>query len=368
MITTAEEYQKYLWQLQDKNKPVSAILLPSDENIYEIDLNSRIINAPEFLSVKKDHAAETIYFLVDRFYDNMDLANTACVVQYINAAGEERFFPVPFYDITTFSNGVSDQFIRVVFEEKDYKINTYYVQDDEYNFILTSEEYNPNKEYYVKNTPNLYNKYVKVNLTKEKYTPNSFYYIETDKENVNFGKYCQATDNDFDAKQHYFAKIDRRFMQVKVDSLSYKKNYYYFINSKGNMEISTSGYNKSEAYFIFIDSQKMLFPWIISGDVTDTDGIVEFSVMFYEIIPEQGEQIGVDNENRPIYSYNYPYLYSLNTQPAKSRVLYGMDNILNKESEKFDQSILAGIYSELARLNNNYTLYWIEAISPADSI
>jgi hypothetical protein len=80
MITTAEEYQKYLWQLQDQNRPVSAILLPSDENVYEIDLNKRTIKAPDFLSVKEDHAAETIYFLVDRFYDNMDLSTAACII------------------------------------------------------------------------------------------------------------------------------------------------------------------------------------------------------------------------------------------------------------------------------------------------
>jgi hypothetical protein len=80
MITTAEEYQKHLWQLQDQNRPVSAILLPSDENVYEIDLNKRTINAPDFLSVKEDHAAETIYFLVDRFYDNMDLSTAACII------------------------------------------------------------------------------------------------------------------------------------------------------------------------------------------------------------------------------------------------------------------------------------------------
>ena len=152
MITTAEEYQKYLWQLQDQNRPISAILLPSDENVYEIDLNKRTISAPDFLSIKEDHAAETIYFLVDRFYDNMDLSTAACIVQYKNANGEERFFPVPFYDVTTFSNAVSDSFIRTMVEEKNYKKNTYFVQDNNYNYILTSEEFNPTQEYYIKNT------------------------------------------------------------------------------------------------------------------------------------------------------------------------------------------------------------------------
>jgi hypothetical protein len=50
-------------------------------------------------------------------------------------------------------------------EEKNYKKNTYFIQDSNYNYVLTSEEYDPTQEYYIKNTPNLNNKYVKVNLT-----------------------------------------------------------------------------------------------------------------------------------------------------------------------------------------------------------
>ena len=67
----------------------------------EINLDTRKIQAPEFLSVEKDHQAETVYFCVDRFYDNIDLSTKTCLVQYINAAGEGRIYPVPFMDITT---------------------------------------------------------------------------------------------------------------------------------------------------------------------------------------------------------------------------------------------------------------------------
>jgi hypothetical protein len=106
------------------------------------------------------------------------------------ATGKERFFPVPFYDITTFSNAVSDEFIRIFVKENEYKINTYYIQDEQYNFILTSEEYNPTQNYYIKNSPNLNNKYIKVNLTTNKYTPNSFYYLDTNPESLTYGQYC----------------------------------------------------------------------------------------------------------------------------------------------------------------------------------
>lgn len=103
MITTPEEYFASLYRIQDQNPPALALLLPSTEHIYEVDLTTRKIEAPEFLSVLTDHKAEVIYFKVDRFFDYMDLANTVCVIQYVNAAGEGHYYRVPFFDITTFS-------------------------------------------------------------------------------------------------------------------------------------------------------------------------------------------------------------------------------------------------------------------------
>lgn len=106
MITTPQDYYSKLYLIQDTNKPVIATLLPSDENIYNVNLNTRKIEAPRYLSVAKDHLAETIYFLVDRYYDNIDLSETTCVVQYINAKNEERLYAVPFMDITTFEGKI----------------------------------------------------------------------------------------------------------------------------------------------------------------------------------------------------------------------------------------------------------------------
>lgn len=104
MITTPKEYYDLLYRIQDENKPSLAVLLPSDEKIYEIDMNSRKIEAPKYLSVELDHRAETIYFKVGRYYDNIDLANMTCIVQYINAKGEGRVYPVPFYDVETYAD------------------------------------------------------------------------------------------------------------------------------------------------------------------------------------------------------------------------------------------------------------------------
>lgn len=101
MITSQEEYNRLLYRIQDENAPEKAILLPSDERTFKIDLNTRTIEAPEFLSVSHDHAAETLYFVVDRYFDHWDLANSTCVVQYVNANNESYIYAVPYFDIET---------------------------------------------------------------------------------------------------------------------------------------------------------------------------------------------------------------------------------------------------------------------------
>jgi hypothetical protein len=41
MITSPLDYYNALLQVKDKSKPNYAILLPTDETIYDIDLNTR---------------------------------------------------------------------------------------------------------------------------------------------------------------------------------------------------------------------------------------------------------------------------------------------------------------------------------------
>ena len=143
MITTPEEYLKYLWGIETQepllddegnqvvdeegnvimvdvnpynNVPILSIILPSDERTFDVDLNTREISVPTFLSVAKDHRAETVYFLVDRYYEYKDLAQTSCMIEFINAAGEGGFYPVPFYDISSYPYYIDDN--DVVHEAK----------------------------------------------------------------------------------------------------------------------------------------------------------------------------------------------------------------------------------------------------------
>ena len=106
MITSVEEYNKLLYQIQSENKPSVAVRLPESEKIYTVDLNSRTIETPNILSVQNDHNAETIYFLVDRYFDHIDLSTTTCVIQYINAKGKSGIYFVPFYDLISYENKI----------------------------------------------------------------------------------------------------------------------------------------------------------------------------------------------------------------------------------------------------------------------
>ena len=109
MITTPQEYNDLLYRIQSDYAPRQVLLLPSSERIYEINLNTRVVEAPEFLSVAHDHRAETLYFVVDRFFDPYDLYQATCVVEYINAAGEHYLYPVPFVDIETLNKWNVDE-------------------------------------------------------------------------------------------------------------------------------------------------------------------------------------------------------------------------------------------------------------------
>lgn len=81
------------------------IIMPTSQKLYEVDLSTRTISGPDSLSVQSDHYAETVYFVMDRYYDHMDLAQTNCVVQYVSN-GESYVYAVPFCDITTYEGKI----------------------------------------------------------------------------------------------------------------------------------------------------------------------------------------------------------------------------------------------------------------------
>jgi len=138
MKTESKEYYDLLYEIQDFNRPSLAVLLPGTEKIYRVDLNTRTIEAPEYLSVESDHRSEYIYFKTGRYYDNLDLSGAVCVVQYINALGEPRVFAVPYFDVDTFSDDNDmvfywriDQEVTKASGDVEFSIR-FYLLDDNY--------------------------------------------------------------------------------------------------------------------------------------------------------------------------------------------------------------------------------------------
>ena len=56
---------KQLYEIQTKNAP-SNVYLPLVENTYDIDLKTREIHGPNFISVQRDHKSEIIYFKIEK--------------------------------------------------------------------------------------------------------------------------------------------------------------------------------------------------------------------------------------------------------------------------------------------------------------
>lgn len=81
-ISTLNEYYAYLTVLKNLAKEDDEkkffLRLPLDEDLFEIDANTREITVPEALSsvgVQGDELAEIVYFSIDRFFDRTDLAD-----------------------------------------------------------------------------------------------------------------------------------------------------------------------------------------------------------------------------------------------------------------------------------------------------
>lgn len=93
-ITSLEEYFSYIKDLS-RLKPEYYTMLPLDEDIFEIDLNTRTINVPATfakngISVQSDEIAEIVYFKCDRYFDAVDLSTRDILIQWESAAKDDE--------------------------------------------------------------------------------------------------------------------------------------------------------------------------------------------------------------------------------------------------------------------------------------
>lgn len=97
-----------------------------DPPIYMVDLESRLIETPQWLSVEKDHRAENVYFKIPRYFGATDLGLANCLVLYENAAGKGGIYPVSGYDNKSFAKEMNFYFIGllvVLFHRLPVKLN-----------------------------------------------------------------------------------------------------------------------------------------------------------------------------------------------------------------------------------------------------
>ncbi len=99
MVTPSAEYERFLANVADSTPSIMKMRVPSQEEIYPIDLNSRKITPPKFIGVEDEHQAEYIFFEMDRFYDLIDLSEAIGMILFRNAKDEEFYQLIPYYDI-----------------------------------------------------------------------------------------------------------------------------------------------------------------------------------------------------------------------------------------------------------------------------
>lgn len=92
----------------------------------------------------------------------------------------------------------------------------------------------------------------------------------------------------------------------------------------------------------FAEENEIAFPWVIEGPATAFAGPVTFSIKIYSV-NALGE-----------------YEYCLNTLPAVSKVLYGMDVEGTSENYVFSATEFEQILLEIKRVEEESDLYWID--------
>ncbi len=104
MALLTSDYYNLLNTIQNNHPKTAINTLPYDSETFYVNLWEREIEVPsshkDYLSVATDHRAEKICFAVDRYYEDVDLKNTTVVVEYVNALGEGRIYPVTVFDFS----------------------------------------------------------------------------------------------------------------------------------------------------------------------------------------------------------------------------------------------------------------------------
>ena len=147
MINTPNNYYNALYLIQNANRETTVITpLPPEEELLQVNLNTRLTQAPSHIGLEKDHRAETYYFVVDRYYDLVDLAQDqiSILIFYETADGKGYAYAPTFIDITSCENKIIFPWIieypatikqgPVYFSIQFFRLNA----RGEYDYLLTT--------------------------------------------------------------------------------------------------------------------------------------------------------------------------------------------------------------------------------------
>lgn len=114
-ILGLNDYFSYIEQL--KQIDYHYAVLPLDEDVFEINANTRAIAIPKDfqsngISVQGDEISEIVYFKINRYFDNMDLNDCDIYIQWENASDSNGVH----------ESGVSKEWIRDIESEPEYLI------------------------------------------------------------------------------------------------------------------------------------------------------------------------------------------------------------------------------------------------------
>lgn len=113
-ITTLEEYYNWLPEIKrdSEGNPTIFTKLPLDEPYFEINPNTRAITIPaDFkkngIAVQGDDLAEVVYFMIDRYFDAMDLNSTDIYIEWETPKGKN----------STPIKSVSETYLKIIDDE-----------------------------------------------------------------------------------------------------------------------------------------------------------------------------------------------------------------------------------------------------------
>lgn len=108
-ISSLNEYFANIEELAQKD--LKFTILPLDEEIFEINANTRTITVPASfkngVGVKGDQVAEILYFKINRYFDATDLNTQNIYIEWENAKGDQ---------------GLSKEYVRDIVSNPDYII------------------------------------------------------------------------------------------------------------------------------------------------------------------------------------------------------------------------------------------------------